>query len=41
MAQVLLTDDLRREATTMIKRHDAHPGSMHHERAVCLFGQLT
>src|SRR6266850_8419671 len=36
-----MTDDLRGKAMTMIKRDGAHPRSMPHERADCLFGQLT
>ena len=36
-----MTDDLRGKAMTMIKRDGAHPCSMPHERADCLFGQLT
>ncbi len=36
-----MTDDLWGEAMTMIKRDGAHACSMPHERADCLFGQLT
>jgi hypothetical protein len=36
-----MADDFGGKATTMIKRDVAHPFSMPHELADCLFGQLT
>jgi hypothetical protein len=36
-----MTDDLRGKAMTMRKRDGAHPYSMPHERADCLFGQIN